>query len=43
MEVSVLSGPVDVQSQRNTEAYINHKLVGLLAQAFLLTNYYILN
>ena len=28
--------------KKHTEVYINYKLVGLLAQAFLLTNFYIL-
>ena len=34
MEVSVLSGPLAIQSQQNTQACINYKLAGLLAQAY---------
>lgn len=34
MEVSVLPGAIAIQSQQNTETYINYKLVGLLVQDY---------
>ena len=34
MEVSILPGPSAIQSQQNTEAYINYKLVSPVAQAY---------
>ena len=34
MEVSLMSGPVTIQSQKYTEAYIDYKLFHLLAQAY---------